>query len=87
MTSKDMTWANRDLACVRIGTRDPQYGGTGGTVGQHIKTCEGQATGHVAAQDGNLLPGDLAPTGIVPHQSNYWRLGERGQSRLTGLNA
>lgn len=39
-----------------------------------VFTCEGQATGHVAAQYGHLLPGDLTPAGVVTHHSYDRRL-------------
>lgn len=34
-------------------------------------TSVGQATGHIAAQRGHLLPRNLSPTSIIPYQGYH----------------
>lgn len=39
-----------------------------------LLTSVGQATGHIAAQRGHLLPRNLGPASIIPYQGHHWDL-------------
>lgn len=49
----------------------------------HFRPLTGvsQATGHIAAQTGHLLPRNLGPASIIPYQSHHWDLQGEDEAR------